>query len=374
MSEKITFESEAAAKRAYRKKQRKLILPNFIVVIIAVIAIFCQLTLPMLKVEVRINKDSIAAVYSSVPSDGSEDSAELMAYLFSDVDTAATVEVNAADCISLGFAPTGQKVREYLTGAFSGFTAALDGAMKVVLPKVMAYSIATAAELQIQDIENVPVDSIASVVQLVDDGDYDGAKALFSEAARDYSQKINAQLSEEQLSVIDEAFGRVVDSGIQSDGSFSYLQAMAAVQSGDGQTADFDIVGYALGQIPDEQLAYAGTGLFIGAAALIGATSVLWAIMAVWAFFKIFLPNKRFTMWYVKLFCWLPCFVFVIAPALALAFAPAWAGGAAAVTAVPMSFGGSGVASGICLAVLWLVSVFWLHPIKKKIRKIKKFL
>ena len=135
-----------------------------------------------------------------------------------------------------------------------------------------------------------------------------------------------------------------------------------------------------IAEIPDEQASVIGTALFAVAAATIGLTSLMWAIMAVIALIKLFCPNKRFTMWYVKLLCWLPCVLFVLAPFFALTLAPQLLAGTVTgeaaeiltlATQIPMSFGGSGIVSGICLAVLWLISIFWFFPIKHKIRKIK---
>ena len=134
----------------------------------------------------------------------------------------------------------------------------------------------------------------------------------------------------------------------------------------------------------DAQARTIGMALFGGASVFIGVTAALWLLMALIAYFRIFLKNRRFTMWYVKLTAWLPGTLFVLAPAIGIKFAPALiasmggeaAGGAAGMTgmleSIGLAFGGSGVVSLICLGVLWLVSIFWCFPIKRKIRKLNK--
>ena len=136
-----------------------------------------------------------------------------------------------------------------------------------------------------------------------------------------------------------------------------------------------------LAEIPDETMCTTGTVIFIVAAGLIGVTSALWLLMALIAFLRIFARNRRFTMWYVKLLCWLPCFVCVAAPMLAITLAPSLVAGmapeaaaSAALLDIPMAFGGSGIVSGIGYAVLWLISIFWCYPIKRKIRRLNKSL
>lgn len=52
-----------------------------------------------------------------------------------------------------------------------------------------------------------------------------------------------------------------------------------------------------------------------GVSAFLLVQAGLWAILALFAFLHIFLPNKKVGMWYVKLLCWLPCFLFFIAAA-----------------------------------------------------------
>ena len=50
--------------------------------------------------------------------------------------------------------------------------------------------------------------------------------------------------------------------------------------------------------------------------------AVLWAILSLFAFIHIFTPNKKVGMWYVKATGYLPCLLFVVAPAIAMTALP----------------------------------------------------
>lgn len=134
--------------------------------------------------------------------------------------------------------------------------------------------------------------------------------------------------------------------------------------------------------------------IFIG----VGFFIILWLILFLFAFFHMFARNKRFVMWYVKLFCAWPCIIFYIVPllvkkVLAVAFPEIYTqvietiaqfiGNAANVTvttqqaadimnAVLSSFQTFAWISGICYLLLWIISICWAFPIKHKIRKLKK--
>lgn len=134
--------------------------------------------------------------------------------------------------------------------------------------------------------------------------------------------------------------------------------------------------------------------IFIG----IGFFIILWLILFLFAFFHMFARNKRFMMWYVKMFCAWPCIIFWLVPllvkkVLAVAFPEIYnqviegiaqfIGNTANVTvtaeqatgivnAVLSSLQTFAWISGICYLLLWIISVCWAFPIKHKIRKLKK--
>lgn len=128
-----------------------------------------------------------------------------------------------------------------------------------------------------------------------------------------------------------------------------------------------DMINDINGQFPVFWIAFGAFALFAG----------VWAIMFLFAFLRLFSKNKRFTMWYVKLFGAIPVIIFWLAPIVAGWVIPqyfptllgefAWA--------LPVLLGALGTmtwVSGICYVVLWLLSIFWAFPVKRKIRKMIK--
>ena len=82
-------------------------------------------------------------------------------------------------------------------------------------------------------------------------------------------------------------------------------------------------------------------------------------------------------MWYVKLLGLIPVILFVVftfAPTLLPVIAPSLVAGEEGqmILAVLKGVSTSLWISAACYAVMWLVSIFWAHPIKRKIRKERK--
>ena len=95
--------------------------------------------------------------------------------------------------------------------------------------------------------------------------------------------------------------------------------------------------------------------------------AVLWAILFLFALVHLISSNKRFTMWYVKLFGFLPCLIFGVLPLVAQSLLKSLIGTEiAAILGIVSSLTWI---SGACYLLLWIVSIFWAFPIKRKIRK-----
>lgn len=107
------------------------------------------------------------------------------------------------------------------------------------------------------------------------------------------------------------------------------------------------------------------------------ALTLPWIIIALLSFLHIFLKNKRITMWYVKLFGWIPAIFWLL---LALApfilkigvVAEAIGEYVSIVTAVLGCVSSLMWICGLCYLLIWLISIFWAFPIKRKIRKERK--
>lgn len=99
----------------------------------------------------------------------------------------------------------------------------------------------------------------------------------------------------------------------------------------------------------------------------------IWFIQFLFAFFHMFAKNKRFLMWYTKLWGLTPCFIFGILPLLAGWIIPMIIPEATAVVGgILGTISTLTWISGGCYLLLWIISIFWAFPIKRKIRKLLK--
>lgn len=101
---------------------------------------------------------------------------------------------------------------------------------------------------------------------------------------------------------------------------------------------------------------------------------VLWAILFLFSFIHLFTKNKRFTMWYVKLFAPYPAILFWLVPLIAPYFLTKFLSGDALMLITAALSGISSLVwiSGLCYLVLWAISICWAFPIKRKIRRLNK--
>lgn len=98
--------------------------------------------------------------------------------------------------------------------------------------------------------------------------------------------------------------------------------------------------------------------------------AVIWLIQFLFAIIHLCFKNKRFMMWYTKLFGFVPCFLFGVLPLLASLIVPIIFPEAAIYFGVLSAITTLTWISGVCYLLLWLVSIFWAFPIKHKIRKL----
>lgn len=424
-------------KEEHKKYQRMLIPANIVAIIIAIVAIIGQLFMPMLSVDVTVTGDNFSAVLEYIQDNGEgaaedDETLQMLEYVSKDVYTKVELNVDPLGALMLGVTPQPQEVRDYIASNADKLEETVDGMLAQMMPRMTVYMVAQATQDQLEDaginfeeLESVDLEQVEAVTESLSSGNYEQAKEQFGTAADSVAEELGYDLTAEDKETIMGYFDEAVEAGKKDDGTFSFTQAIETLaekygfnlddlnpdnlpedipsvtpssalgrvnvaasdtsspegEGSSGSSLDLnEMLQNYIAEIPDEQASVIGTALFAVAAATIGLTSLMWAIMAVFALIKLFCSNKRFTMWYVKLLCWLPCVLFVLAPFFALTLAPQLLAGTVTgeaaeiltlATQIPMSFGGSGIVSGICLAVLWLISIFWFFPIKHKIRKIK---
>lgn len=230
--------------------------------------------------------------------------------------------------------------------------------------------------------EAIPDDELINI-------DYDKLnEALLKADNAKSAEEFNAVISD-YINVMEEQMNGNLDAGVkdavkeqcaelyndtvaQTGGSFSVESMICVFVSGESETpatsyrelAESMVAGNESFDAVNQIAPYYGL-LFI----FMLYCALMWFILFLFAFFRIFAPNKRFTMWYVKFAgCW-PCIIFFLLPLLISRYA---GGEMTAATAVFCAMSSFTWISGVCYLLLWAVSIFWAFIIKHKIRKIRK--
>ena len=366
-----------------RKLHRKLILPNIFILLISLVAAASLLFAQLLSVSVHIDAqfgETVAQIMSEQAGEeggaDAEAAAKQYAFLFKDADADVTISLNPLDIMTAGFDGGREGVKKLFTSALGGLSDTVARLSEQILPAMISVSVAGAAgaDLENADLENIDTSIFTETITKLNNQDLEGARTEFSSQLDGFLAQFDVTLTGEQETEVMNAYDKLVDAATV-DGEFSAANIFSAMggsgeSEGEGGASDMPAIladPAALADQLDEETLQAVNLACTGVSAFLLVQAGLWAILALFAFLHIFLPNKKVGMWYVKLLCWLPCFLFFIAPPLALAVAPNFVELPAVVSS--LAFGGMTFISGICLLVLWLISIFWCHPIKKRIKR-----
>lgn len=408
-----------------RKLHRRLVPANIVILILSVVALVTLLCGSMVSVRIHITGDFVSQMMETVMeeeqssgengntgdesaagmpatqeetnADGSGDASgagseneqmkEMLQYVFRNVDYTLKLEVNPVQMFRAGMGDN-EAVRAYITEVIGGALSSLEELIMQVMPDFLSVAVATTVEnLGVEELENVDTQQIEQVVTLLSENKTEEAKTQFPALAQQFaSEQLGVELTPDQLSQASEFFNEMVDSGTQ-DGEFSFYGVIDAMAGGSGEGSGEDSAGSSenpldaifsfADELDDETLSTMKTVFIAVSAAGVGLAALCWAFLALFSFIHIFTKNKKVGMWYVKLFGFLPCLLFFVVPTVALLVLPGMMGGDASsafsmISALGPSFFGTVAVSGICYLLLWLVSIFWCFPIKRKIRKLKK--
>lgn len=366
-----------------RKLHRKLILPNIFILLISLVAAASLLFAQLLSVSVHIDAqfgETVAQIMSEQAGEeggaDAEAAAKQYAFLFKDADADVTISLNPLDIMTAGFDGGREGVKKLFTSALGGLSDTVARLSEQILPAMISVSVAGAAgaDLENADLENIDTSIFTETITKLNNQDLEGARTEFSSQLDGFLAQFDVTLTEDEQTEVMNAYDELVDAATV-DGEFSAINILTSMggsgeSEGEGGAADMLAIladPAALADQLDEETLQTVNLACTGLSVFLFVQAGLWAILALLAFLHIFLPNKKVGMWYVKLLCWLPCFLFFIAPPLALAVAPNFVELPAVVSS--LAFGGMTFISGICLLVLWLISIFWCHPIKKRIKR-----
>lgn len=382
------------------RRQRKLIPLNIVVAIIALVAAVSLLFAPIVSVDAVGLGDYITEIMNEQSSGGDSseegptiDTAKIVSTVTSNMGNVSLTTMSLA---TLAFSDDlTETLKDYVSeiGSETLKKSEKELITDVAVPMMVEMMEEESGEEAPDNIKNMDADAI-----------YDKAKALETASAGEVDETISAlaeelqnqlgedYISDENLADLESSIRTIYDDTVAAtDGTFTIESCICVFASKSLQesgeitqtfTSYADLIDYFMDSALssgsgsdssselDDTIAQVEPILKIVAIALLFFTAV-WLILFLFAFLHLFAKNKRFTMWYVKLFGFLPCLIFGVAPLVAGAIVPGMEGGAEIAGILGMISTMTWI-SGACYILLWIISIFWAFPIKRKIRAYNK--
>lgn len=372
------------------RRQRKLIPLNIVVAIIALVAAVSLLFAPIVSVDAVGLGDYITEMMDEQTS-GEDSSAEGPT-----IDTAkivSTVTSNMGNVSLTTMSLTTLAFSDDLTETLKGYVSEIGSEALKKSEKELITDVAVPMMIEMME-EESGEEAPDNIKNMDADAIYDKAKALETASAGEVDETISAlaeelqnqlgedYISDENLADLESSIRTVYDDTVAAtDGTFTIESCICVFASKSLQesgeitqtfTSYADLIDYFMDSSSelDDTIAQVEPILKIVAIAILFFTAV-WLILFLFAFLHLFAKNKRFTMWYVKLFGFLPCLIFGVAPLVAGAIVPGMDGGAEIAGILGMISTMTWI-SGACYILLWIISIFWAFPIKRKIRAYNK--
>lgn len=386
------------------RRQRKLIPLNIVVAIIALVAAVSLLFAPIVSVDAVGLGDYITEMMNEQSSGGDSseegptiDTAKIVSTVTSNMGNVSLTTMSLA---TLAFSDDlTETLKDYVSeiGSEALKKSEKELITDVAVPMMVEMMEEESGEEAPDNIKNMDADAI-----------YDKAKALETASAGEVDETISAlaeelqnqlgedYISDENLADLESSIRKIYDDTVEAtDGTFTIESCICVFASKSLQesgeitqtfTSYADLIDYFMDSALssgsgsgsdsgssselDDTIAQVEPILKIVAIALLFFTAV-WLILFLFAFLHLFAKNKRFTMWYAKLFGFLPCLIFGVAPLVAGAIVPGMEGGAEIAGILGMISTMTWI-SGACYILLWIISIFWAFPIKRKIRAYNK--
>lgn len=372
------------------RRQRKLIPLNIVVAIIALVAAVSLLFAPIVSVDAVGLGDYITEMMNEQSSGGDSseegptiDTAKIVSTVTSNMGNVSLTTMSLA---TLAFS-------DDLTETLKGYVSEIGSETLKKSEKELITDVAVPMMVEMME-EESGEEAPDNIKNMDADAIYDKAKALETASAGEVDETISAlaeelqnqlgedYISDENLADLESSIRTVYDDTVAAtDGTFTIESCICVFASKSLQesgeitqtfTSYADLIDYFMDSSSelDDTIAQVEPILKIVAIAILFFTAV-WLILFLFAFLHLFAKNKRFTMWYVKLFGFLPCLIFGVAPLVAGAIVPGMEGGAEIAGILGMISTMTWI-SGACYILLWIISIFWAFPIKRKIRAYNK--
>ena len=380
----------------HKRLHGKLVLPNIAIVLLSLFAAFSLLFMPLLGISVHLDEGT-GQLISDAMSEGSEgsegsgaDAEEISAqyaFLLKDVDIDVGVTLQPTELFGAAFSEGREGLRSFIDSAAGDLVSVVNELSEQVMPAMLGATVMGASGVEIGGVDpsSVSTEEFASVIEKLNAQDLAGARSDFEAALPAFLAQLNVAPTEEQLQSAMESYdsmiGAMTEDGTKPFDTANLIDAFTGggeegAEETEGGMGDLLSMLSDPGSVVDEMdeetvqtIRTVCMGISVGILVFAG----LWALLALLALLHIFLPNKKVGMWYVKLTGAIPCLLFFLLPMIALSVLPqAGILPEQVATILPaVSVSSLTIVSGVCWVLLWLVSIFWCHPVKKRIKRCK---
>lgn len=395
-----------------RKQHRKLIFPNIFILLVSLIAAATLLFGSLFSVNVHIDRELVVSLAemsesgSSSDTDG-ENTADMLAFLAKDADADIAVSLYPLETVNVAFSDGDGRgaLKDLISSAVPDLEKVVETLSNQMAPAMVSYAMMQAVDglPEGSALEDVDTEVFNDTFRLINEQKPQEAKEEFLSACEIFAaNELNMTLTETEKQDLADFFDEALEMMESEDGTFSVSNLLFALMEGGSPTVSDESVqsmsdenvseGDGSGQSGesganqfeevlamledpsamvddmDDQTVETIRTVCLAIAVLMLVCAGCWAILALFALIHIFVKNKKVGMWYVKLTGILPFLIFFVLPVVAVAVLPMLSPDLTAVASLPIAFGGMTFVSAICLLVLWCISIFWCHPIKKRIK------
>ncbi len=361
------------------KRQNRLLPLNLIVFALAIVAAFSLLFAPIVSVDMgALGKALTQAVDSTSSSSGSSsESKEFVKVIFESLD-GVSYDITAVDMLNSVTAAD-------KSAAFSEDV----GELMEKMEKTIVVTVLVGAFGSGGSTKDVDVDKVYSKLKALESVSSQTEKQTAVTALADaMCEELNiSKNGDDRANMVEQINTLYDDTVADNNGKFTVeacicIQVSKGLDNGSGTPATtYDaLISKLLNDSSSSSSSSAGATVTDALKydkymlIAIAVIALLWLVLAIFALVHAFTKNRRFTMWYVKLFGFLPCLLFGVLPLVAKGLFVGLVGGEAGAVIGTLLGAISTLTwiSGSCYILLWLLSIFYAFPIKRKIRKVNK--
>lgn len=354
-----------------KRYQRKLIPLNIVVMIISLIAAVSIMFLPLVTIDFSKGAEALIDIINPDKAEdgqgGNSEMPDMDGFLAEGLGS-LKLSVTTMNFAKMAFAD--DPVKAIAEAAAKAMRTAADKLLNSFLTPMLPTD---GVEI---DRENIDRDALCEKIKSLETAD-DPDAVIRSIAEQIVTDGNVAEADRDAVAGrIEESIGKLYAQTVEYTGSFSVEGLICTFMSqgnGDegglkGKTFDEMLYNMMTGKKEISQMltTYRIVGFFLFITMAFPAA--MWAILFLFALFHTLAKNKKFTMWYVKLFGFSPCLIFTVMP-LAGKSVLAQTAGAEYATLLGCISSTTWI-SGVCYILLWLVSICWAFPIKKRIRRL----